>query len=66
MLLIPRVQIVPFSLLLLLLQSLHLISRLCLCSVEPVVVCRPSSSQLGAAVAGSELAVFVRWRAGAR
>lgn len=32
-----------------------------LCSIEPVIVCQPSSTHLDTAVAGSELAVFVRW-----
>ena len=32
-----------------------------ICSAEPFVVCQTSSTQLAAAVAGSELAVFVCW-----
>lgn len=37
----------------------------CICSAEPVAVRQPSSAHLEAAVASTELAVFVCWPAGA-
>lgn len=41
-------------------------SNCLICSAEPVAVRQPSSAHLEAAVAGPELAVFVRWPARAR